>query len=134
MPRFCRIFSSARLWDGNSLACGIRNVTSRERRLADTSRLGYLLFAGFFTGGNFASNQMKSVNLVLEDLTEYGVVAAAMPKESPAPAFHAERVTAVFEADHVSEMVAVLDEVRCRAEPNQQIGEHGYEIQLSARR
>lgn len=71
--------------------------------------------AEFLAGKTFAANQIEFVNLVVDQLTDQGVVPAAALYESPFTDIAPEGPEAIFTADEVNRLVVVLDAVRATA-------------------
>lgn len=74
--------------------------------------------AGFLTGKSPTANQIEFVNLVVDHLTEHGVMPAAALYESPFTDVAPQGPDGIFPAEQVDELVAVLDRVRATALAN----------------
>jgi len=70
---------------------------------------------GFMSGKTLTANQIEFVNLIIEHLTEHGVMDAGLLYESPFTDINPQGPDGVFNSAQVDELVALLDEVRRRA-------------------
>jgi type I restriction enzyme R subunit len=69
-----------------------------------------------FTGGKtMRANQIEFLNLIIDHLTEHGVMDARLLYDSPFTDFSPRGVEGVFESREVDQLVAILDDVRRRA-------------------
>jgi type I restriction enzyme R subunit len=71
--------------------------------------------AGFTAGKTLRANQIEFLDLIVNHLTERGILEAERLYESPYTDFSALGVEGVFASDEVAELVAVLAEIRRRA-------------------
>ena len=71
--------------------------------------------AGFLSGKRFAANQIEFVNLILNHLTEHGVMDASLLYETPFTDLTPQGPEGLFTSTQVDELVAVLDRVRITA-------------------
>lgn len=67
-------------------------------------------------GKTLSANQIEFVNLIVEHLTEHGVMAAGLFYESPFTDLNPQGPEGVFDSAQVDELVSLLGEVRARAE------------------
>ena len=72
-------------------------------------------FAGFLAGKTLTANQIEFVNLIVDHLTEHGVMGAALLYESPFTDITPQGPDELFTSDQVDELVATLDQVRAAA-------------------
>ena len=71
--------------------------------------------AGFLAGKTLSANQIEFVNLVVEQLTEHGVVDAARLYQSPFTDVTPRGPEALFTSAHLDELLATLDRVNSTA-------------------
>ena len=71
--------------------------------------------AGFIEVKTLTANQIKFVNLVIEHLTEHGVMDAGLLSESPFTDLNPHGPEGVFDSAKVDELVTLLSEVRAQA-------------------
>jgi type I restriction enzyme, R subunit len=72
-------------------------------------------FSQIVAGTTATSSQIEFINLIVQYLTENGVMEAARLYESPFTDINQQGPAAVFSASKVTEMVSVLEEIRSRA-------------------
>ena len=73
--------------------------------------------SGFIAGRTFSANQLDFLNLVVNYLTEHGVMYAARLYESPFTEIAPQGPESLFTSDEIDALVAVLDSVRASASP-----------------
>src|SRR5690606_1423577 len=73
-------------------------------------------FAGFLDDKRYTANQIEFVNLVIDHLTDHGVIEARRFYESPFTALSPTGPDALFESDDVDRMLHVVTDVRHNAE------------------
>ena len=71
--------------------------------------------AGFLAGKTLSANQIEFVNLIVNHLTEHGVMDAATLYESPFTDLTPRGPDGLFSGAQVEELVAVLAGVRATA-------------------
>ncbi len=71
--------------------------------------------AGFLAGKTLGANQIEFVNLIVNHLTEHGVMEAALLYESPFTDLTPRGPDGLFSSSQVDELVAVLASVRATA-------------------
>ena len=72
-------------------------------------------FAAFIAGRPLAANQIEFLDMVVEHLTENGVMDAERLYESPYTDLNPLGVDGLFAQEGVDELLSVLEEVRRRA-------------------
>lgn len=72
-------------------------------------------FAGFLAGKTLNSSQIEFVNLIVDHLTEHGVVDPALLYESPFTDITPRGPDGLFSAPQLDELLAVLDQVKASA-------------------
>ena len=70
---------------------------------------------GFLAGKTLGANQIEFVNLIVDRLTERGVVEAAMLYESPFTDLTPHGPDGIFSGTQIEELVSVLAGVRATA-------------------
>ncbi|EQD26478.1 type III restriction enzyme, res subunit, partial [mine drainage metagenome] len=68
--------------------------------------------AGFLNGKMLGANQIEFVNLIVDHLTEHGVMEAAMLYESPFTDLTPRGPEELFTSAQVEELLAAIDQVR----------------------
>ena len=68
--------------------------------------------AGFLNGKALSANQIEFVNLIVNHLTEHGVMEAAMLYESPFTDLTPRGPDGLFSSAQVDELVRILTTVR----------------------
>jgi type I restriction enzyme R subunit len=71
--------------------------------------------AGFLEGKSLRANQIEFVNLIVDHLTDHGVLSAALLYESPFTDLSPSGPEGLFTLDQVEELVGILDTVRSTA-------------------
>jgi len=87
----------------------VRSLVGRDRQAAKEA------LAGFLAGKALAANQIDFVNLIVDHLTEHGVMDAARLYESPFTDLTPRGPDGMFSLGQVDELVRILDSVRARA-------------------
>ncbi|MGA9867686.1 MAG: DEAD/DEAH box helicase family protein [Acetobacteraceae bacterium] len=95
--------------DSEGLGLFVRSLTGMDRAAAKEA------FAGFLAGRALTANQIELVNLIVDELTENGVVQAARLYEPPYTNLNPLGVEGLFGNRGTDEVIAVLDEIRRRA-------------------
>jgi len=87
-----------------------------DRKLAGVVNEGpEKALASFMAGRTLSANQIEFVSLIVEHLTEHGVMDAGLLYESPFTDLNPQGPEAVFNSVQVGALVALLDDVRARA-------------------
>lgn len=95
--------------DAEGLGLFVRSLVGLDRAAAKEA------FAGFLRGRSLTADQIEFVDMVVDHLTENGVMDAARLYEPPYTERSPLGIEGVFESDAVDEVVAILDGVRQRA-------------------
>ncbi len=95
--------------ESDGLGIFVRSLVGLDREAAKHS------LAGFIAGKTLAANQIEFVNLIVEHLTEHGVMDACLLYESPFTDLNPQGPEGVFDSAQVDELVSLLTEVRDRA-------------------
>lgn len=93
-----------------SLGLFIRGLVGLDRAAAKEA------FAGFLDDKRYTANQIEFVNLVIDHLTEHGVIEARRFYESPFTDLSPTGPDALFESDEVDRMLQVVTDIRHNAE------------------
>lgn len=92
--------------ESRGLGLFVRTLVGLERGAAKEA------FAGFLDGKQFAANQVEFINLIINHLTEQGVMSAELLYESPFIDLDARGPDGLFSPIQLKEIVAVLERVR----------------------
>ncbi|MGE5218593.1 MAG: DEAD/DEAH box helicase family protein, partial [Chloroflexota bacterium] len=95
--------------ESDGLGLFVRSLIGLDREAAKKA------LGGFILGRSFRANQIEFLNLIVDHLTEHGVMDARLLYDSPYTDFSARGVEGVFESKEVDELVSILDDVRKRA-------------------
>lgn len=95
--------------ESRGLGLFVRSLVGLDRGAAKDA------LAAFLAGKTLTANQIEFVNLIVNHLTEHGVVEAAMLYESPFTDLTPHGPDGLFTSAQVDELVRMLDEVRSRA-------------------
>ena len=87
----------------------VRSLVGLDRQAAKEA------LSGFLAGKALAANQIDFVNLIVDHLTEHGVMDAARLYESPFTDLTPCGPDGMFSARQVDELVRILDSIRARA-------------------
>ena len=96
--------------EAGSFGVFIRRLVGLDRMAAKEA------LAEFLDDKRYTANQIEFVNLVIDELTEHGVVEPRRFYESPFTDVSPHGPDALFESDDVDRLVAAVTEVRRRAE------------------
>lgn len=99
----------ARIREEGGLGLFIRSLVGLDREAAK------LAFSSFIDGKAFTANQIEFVDLVIDHLTERGVLDPRRLYESPFTDLDDQGVSGIFELGDVKELVKVINEVKARA-------------------
>jgi type I restriction enzyme R subunit len=92
--------------DSQGLGLFVRSLVGLDRGAAKEA------FAGFLAGKALGANQIHFVDMIINHLTEHGVMSAALLYESPFTDLSPHGPEDLFTTDEVDALVAVLDHVR----------------------
>ena len=109
--------------------CGAGSAEDVDRAKAEAQGLGLFVrslvgldraaakdaFAGFLTGRALTGNQIEFVNMVVDHLTEHGLVEPGRLYESPYTDLSPMGVDGLFAEDTADALVSILEEVKRRA-------------------
>ncbi len=87
----------------------VRSLIGLDREAAKTA------LSSFLAGKTLRANQIEFLNLIIDHLTEHGIMDARSLYDSPYTDFSPKGVDGVFESTEVDELVSILDDVRKRA-------------------
>lgn len=95
--------------ESHGLGLFVRSLVGMDREAAKQA------LAGFLTGKTFGANQIEFVNLIVNRLTEYGVMEASALYESPFTDLTPQGPDGLFTSPQIDELLQVLDHVRATA-------------------
>jgi type I restriction enzyme R subunit len=72
-------------------------------------------FAGFLSCKMLGANQIEFINLIIDHLTEHGLMGAALLYESPFTDLTPRGPDEIFSPAEMEELVGILDQVRASA-------------------
>jgi type I restriction enzyme R subunit len=98
----------------HGLGLFIRGLVGLDREAAMEA------FAGYLDASKFTVEQIRFVNLIIEELTRNGVVEARRLFESPYTDHAPTGPDVLFPNDHVAVIVNILDQVKSRAVPDRE--------------
>jgi type I restriction enzyme, R subunit len=96
--------------ESQGLGLFVRSLVGLDRGAAKEA------FADFLEGKTMSANQIEFIDLIINHLTEHGVMGAALLYESPFTDIAPHGPDDLFTSDEVDRLVAVLDHVRAAAE------------------
>ena len=95
--------------EGHGLGLFVRSLVGLDREAAKAA------FAGFLNGKTLNASQIEFVDLIVNHLTEHGVMSAALLYESPFTDLAPRGPDGLFPSSQVDELVTILDRVRAAA-------------------
>jgi type I restriction enzyme R subunit len=95
--------------ESHGLGLFIRSLVGLDREAAKKA------LGGFLSGKAMSANQIEFVNLIINQLTEHGIMDATLLYESPFTDVAPQGPEALFTPQQVDELVAILREVHSTA-------------------
>jgi type I restriction enzyme R subunit len=92
--------------ESHGLGLFVRSLVGLDRQAAKEA------LAGFLTGKALAANQIEFANLIVDHLTEPGVMEAAILYESPFTDLTPRGPDGLFSSAQVDELLAAIEQVR----------------------
>jgi type I restriction enzyme R subunit len=92
--------------ESHGLGLFVRSMVGMDREAAKQA------LAGFLAGKTLGGNQIEFVNLIVNHLTEHGVMEAARLYESPFTDLTLQGPEGLFSTSTVDELIAALDDLR----------------------
>jgi type I restriction enzyme R subunit len=92
--------------ESEGLGLFVRSLIGLDRQAAKEA------LAGFLNGKSLGANQIEFVNLIVDHLTEHGLMDAAMLYESPFTDLTPRGPDGLFTSADVDELLAVIEQVR----------------------
>ena len=92
--------------ESQGLGLFVRSLVGLDRQAAKEA------LAAFLNGKSLGANQIEFVNLIVDHLTEHGVMEAAMLYESPFTDLTPRGPDGLFSSAQVDELLAVIERVR----------------------
>ncbi len=96
--------------ESNGLGLFVRSLVGLDRGAAKQA------LAGFVSGTTLCANQIEFVNLMVEHLTEHGLMDAGLLYESPFTDLNPQGPEGVFNSVQIDELVSLLEDIRHRAQ------------------
>lgn len=95
--------------ESHGLGLFVRSLVGLDREAAKAA------FAGFLSGRKLTSSQIEFVDLIVNHLTEHGVMSAALLYESPFTDLAPRGPDGLFPSSQVDELVTILERVQAAA-------------------
>jgi len=95
--------------ESHGLGLFVRSLVGLDREAAKEA------LAGFISGKTLGANQIEFVNMIVNHLTEHGLMDAALLYESPFTDITPQGPDGLFSSLQVDELVSLLKEVQARA-------------------
>jgi type I restriction enzyme R subunit len=95
--------------ESQGLGLFVRSLIGLDRGAAKEA------LAGFLTGKTMSANQIEFINLIIDHLTEHGVMESARLYESPFTDLTPQGPDGLFSATQVDELITAIERVRATA-------------------
>ncbi len=95
--------------ESNGLGLFVRSLVGLDREAAKQA------FAGFIAGKTLSANQIEFVNLIVDHLTEHGVMNPGLLYESPFTDINPQGPEGIFNSSQVDDLVGLLNQINTRA-------------------
>ncbi len=95
--------------ESHGLGLFVRSLIGLDRQAAKEA------LAGFLTGKSLGANQIEFVNLIVDHLTEHGVMDAAMLYESPFTDLTPRGPDGMFTSAEIDQLITTIDRIRANA-------------------
>jgi len=95
--------------ESNGLGLFVRSLVGLDREAAKRA------LGGFISGKTLSANQIEFVNMIVDHLTEHGVMDADLLYESPFTDLNPQGPEGVFNSAQVDELVRLLSQIRASA-------------------
>jgi len=92
--------------NSSSLGMFIRSLVGLDREAAKQA------FGEFLSGGTATANQVEFVNMIVDHLTENGVIDANLLYESPFTDISQRGPEGVFSPQQVDRLISILEKIR----------------------
>jgi type I restriction enzyme R subunit len=93
----------------HGLGLFIRSLVGLDREAAKDA------FASFLSGKQLSANQIEFINLIIDHLTEHGIIEAERLYESPFTDLNPRGVEGLFDTAQVNELLSVISNIRAAA-------------------
>jgi type I restriction enzyme, R subunit len=93
----------------HGLGLFIRSLVGLDREAAKEA------FASFINGKRLSANQIEFINLIIDHLTEHGIIEAERLYESPFTDLNPRGVEGLFDTAQVNELLSVISNIRASA-------------------
>jgi len=95
--------------ESHGLGLFVRSLVGMDRGAAKAA------LANFLTGKHLNANQTEFMNLIINHLTEHGVIEASMLYESPFTDLAPQGPEGIFSSEQVGELITTLTAINCSA-------------------
>lgn len=95
--------------ESHGLGLFVRSLVGLDREAAKNA------FSSFMRSFTLTANQITFVNMIIEHLTEHGIMDASLLYESPFTDINPLGPEGIFNSEQVNEIIKLLDEVRVHA-------------------
>jgi type I restriction enzyme, R subunit len=87
----------------------VRSLVGLDREVAKK------LFGDFLQGGEYSSNQIEFINMIINQLVDHGIVEISILYESPFTDVSPQGPDALFTAEQIERIMGLLDNIRSTA-------------------